>query len=573
MEPRVQQFYPFNRNTFVPNKELKVVPLIFDTVRIVVYTRKVFFCLVFFPGLVRFVRFGFILPFSFMPIVHPSFGSFCYFFSHSHGTIPLQFQYFMDPTSGGLDPILDYCPVKSPYSNGDCQDSSHQSPQESNYFGQEYHIQSICLTGDLIWEDYIKQEDKFYCYRYNCTSGTTVQISAIDNNGEKRFVACGHDEQGVRKSMEGFSGTIACPDYNLVCSSAASVTMDSPTVASPSPSNAAAAAEQWTPSPTPSPSDAVAAAHEWESPSPSPSKNNNKETWESPSPSPSKNNKETSGCFDDDDADAWLSTYACSLLAGMGWCASTSEYSVETNNRCPALCGQCTPNCFDDNGLDAWLGTYVCSQLAEMGWCASTSEYSMETNNRCPASCGKCKEQQEYMNHGQPSPSNNPSPSNAPNPTTTTTPTPASGTTNDQYKTNNPSPSNHHDQYSPTVTNVPSPSLHTIYSSVPSPDFNEHDGYIPINNGQPSPSNDPHHWDAPIVPVPSPASVPTVPSPEPSLFCGSGTKWDAALHLCVVTFDELSLNDFGENWRVSVLGSCDNNDGAAADTGDHHEAP
>jgi hypothetical protein len=57
------------------------------------------------------------------------------------------YRHFSDPTLGGSDPIADYCPYVTSWSDGDCTDSQYPSdPIQRNIVTNSVHTSSIQYT-------------------------------------------------------------------------------------------------------------------------------------------------------------------------------------------------------------------------------------------------------------------------------------------------------------------------------------------------------------------------------------------------------------------------------------------
>lgn len=68
----------------------------------------------------------------------------------STSSVPLQYQYFSDPSVvGGAPSVFDYCPAIQAYSDANCWDPASASVN-SPYFGETYGPTSACLTSTLL---------------------------------------------------------------------------------------------------------------------------------------------------------------------------------------------------------------------------------------------------------------------------------------------------------------------------------------------------------------------------------------------------------------------------------------
>lgn len=120
--------------------------------------------------------------------------------------LPKPYQYFAQPTVGGSDPWLDYCPVVKPYSNGNCRDPS--TVQVVSKLKETAGYTSRCLVGDY---DKSRQWKHAGCYPVNCSGASAVLTIGSIN------VTC--PASGGNVAVPGFKGTITCPPYSDLCRS------------------------------------------------------------------------------------------------------------------------------------------------------------------------------------------------------------------------------------------------------------------------------------------------------------------------------------------------------------------
>jgi surface protein len=78
----------------------------------------------------------------------------------------------------------------------------------------------------------------------------------------------------------------------------------------------------------------------------------------------------TAACQDDNSGVAWLSDYSCTTLALYGFCDEANDYSLQTNNRCPAACDSCTDAA---TGLGQWSTCRACVP----------GQYSLASSTQC----------------------------------------------------------------------------------------------------------------------------------------------------------------------------------------------
>lgn len=134
-----------------------------------------------------------------------------------YSNIPREFQYFSDPTKGGLK-SADYCPLASADS-----DSEYLMPTFCKYgkptedltsLGEEIGDNSICVDTTLSRNDdleTIKGQSKAICYKIKCDDSNESIIITV---GEKT-VTCKEGTESV--IVEGYDGIIKCPQYSNFC--------------------------------------------------------------------------------------------------------------------------------------------------------------------------------------------------------------------------------------------------------------------------------------------------------------------------------------------------------------------
>jgi leishmanolysin len=130
--------------------------------------------------------------------------------------LPAYYQYFSDPTVGGNDPYMDYCPVILRYSNGRCDGAGSASAKIGEVYGQS----SACFDsalGNVLNPPATKDAT---CLQYRCAlvnggPTTTLQVG-VDGN----WYDCGSDGQVKRIDISGtVRGYVKCPNngYQILC--------------------------------------------------------------------------------------------------------------------------------------------------------------------------------------------------------------------------------------------------------------------------------------------------------------------------------------------------------------------
>ncbi|KAK7199566.1 Leishmanolysin [Novymonas esmeraldas] len=130
--------------------------------------------------------------------------------STSTSALPPYFQYFSNPTLGGNDAQMDYCPYVQAYSDTNCTDASGE------LIGIMYGVMSRCLDtpGGIGWG---RQSRAQYglCAEVQCGDSTYgVKVS-----WETEFTPCTPGASLSLPSLSQFfsDGTVTCPSYESVC--------------------------------------------------------------------------------------------------------------------------------------------------------------------------------------------------------------------------------------------------------------------------------------------------------------------------------------------------------------------
>ncbi|DAZ98840.1 TPA: hypothetical protein N0F65_000996, partial [Lagenidium giganteum] len=135
-------------------------------------------------------------------------------------TIPAIYQYFKDPTKGGLDDFADFCPLMTGFKTGDCTVESnlpHPPNTTVNLMGESYCPTCRCTKSSLAlqnagWAPAAIRHSG--CYAINCPSADLVQLSVPVSTG-MYVVNC--TTPGATLAVPGYSGSITCPDPLVVC--------------------------------------------------------------------------------------------------------------------------------------------------------------------------------------------------------------------------------------------------------------------------------------------------------------------------------------------------------------------
>ncbi|KPA80247.1 putative mitochondrial major surface protease gp63, putative,leishmanolysin [Leptomonas pyrrhocoris] len=125
--------------------------------------------------------------------------------------LPPYFQYFSNPTYGGADPLMDYCPYIEEYSNSNC------STDTGILLGSTYGVNSRCLDvpSGFAYGGRTSPVLLAICAEVQCNSPTySVKVA-----GASSFTACtpGATLSLPHLSPSFSSGSLTCPRYDDVC--------------------------------------------------------------------------------------------------------------------------------------------------------------------------------------------------------------------------------------------------------------------------------------------------------------------------------------------------------------------
>jgi leishmanolysin-like peptidase len=142
--------------------------------------------------------------------------------------LPAEYQYFADPAVGGLQELLDYCPVTQGFTNGDCRDASN-APTGRNYQGVEYKEHSRCVESSMwqVVDGYqLRSAPSTACYdmacRWMADSKWRLYVKVIRRSSVASptatnvWVEC--NAAGEAKTVNGFEGELTCPPPDEICS-------------------------------------------------------------------------------------------------------------------------------------------------------------------------------------------------------------------------------------------------------------------------------------------------------------------------------------------------------------------
>ena len=143
---------------------------------------------------------------------------YCYIVNYS-SSLPSYYQYFDSPTIGGFSPA-DYCPVSISFPSeyyyfySRCDSNGKNYHNLPNIFGETYGENSLCILSSLAPSVYTsKLKEKIArCHKITCNyDKLTFNIDIGDVE-----IECSGNYEEI--SVDGYSGSLICPDFDRVCS-------------------------------------------------------------------------------------------------------------------------------------------------------------------------------------------------------------------------------------------------------------------------------------------------------------------------------------------------------------------
>ncbi|KAF1326518.1 Intraflagellar transport protein 46, partial [Globisporangium splendens] len=136
------------------------------------------------------------------------------------------YQYFTDPTKGGLNDYADFCPLNTGYTYGDCANPDNLTvpPGTSfNILGETHRATCRCTGTSLRSTDssdwIVNQQRQTGCYAMECIANTlTIEITIAKGiGGSKSPIKVNCTAKGTKIKVAGFSGELTCPDPFTIC--------------------------------------------------------------------------------------------------------------------------------------------------------------------------------------------------------------------------------------------------------------------------------------------------------------------------------------------------------------------
>ena len=136
---------------------------------------------------------------------------FCYITTYS-SDLDKYYRYFKNSTQGGFF-YADYCPIMINTDSSYYYYYSHCDLDSYNkrYDNEIYSNNSICVLNSLVTSDNKSGNTRALCMEVQCDYNNNVVLISLGNETVSCFAS-------GEFSIEGYKGSITCPDFNRVCS-------------------------------------------------------------------------------------------------------------------------------------------------------------------------------------------------------------------------------------------------------------------------------------------------------------------------------------------------------------------
>ena len=132
---------------------------------------------------------------------------------HGIEDIPAEFQYFRDSEMGGIDGLIDYCPVVKQRAGGNCRNIDLvDSDLENELWVEEACEDCRCIEGTYVRSGIaVAPFQHAACHRIlSCDHSLQVASIEIDD----QTINCPFD--GGRVAIEGYDGFVDCPNSDIL---------------------------------------------------------------------------------------------------------------------------------------------------------------------------------------------------------------------------------------------------------------------------------------------------------------------------------------------------------------------
>jgi len=125
------------------------------------------------------------------------------------------YEHLSDPTQGGTDNQMDYCPFAYRYSNGQCTNANQ--PASDRYPFEYWGGNSGCFDSNVVTPSYTAKAKDTRCLQYTCD--TTNKVLKVLFQGTSFTCPTDESYQKFTNMPSGYSGYVACPKlgYTMLC--------------------------------------------------------------------------------------------------------------------------------------------------------------------------------------------------------------------------------------------------------------------------------------------------------------------------------------------------------------------
>ncbi len=129
-----------------------------------------------------------------------------------------QYQYFTNPSMGGLTSYRDHCPLLTLYNNRHCTDTNSDSP--NSFDGTDYGPGGVCLVSSVRSGSMPAPVPLPGCYLSDCLpqagGGFHLRVRFYESAGQYGTALCTSAGQ-MASFGAGYAGSVECPDPDYVC--------------------------------------------------------------------------------------------------------------------------------------------------------------------------------------------------------------------------------------------------------------------------------------------------------------------------------------------------------------------
>lgn len=147
-------------------------------------------------------------------------------------SIAKEYQYFANAPSEGGDDFADFCPINVGYTYGDCSNPNNlvfPGSTQINILGESYCPTCKCTSTTLRSADsanwIVNSRRQSGCYAMRCYDNGSSDVTksiielTIPRSKSSDTIRVNCTTKGEILSVDGFSGSITCPDPSIICDS------------------------------------------------------------------------------------------------------------------------------------------------------------------------------------------------------------------------------------------------------------------------------------------------------------------------------------------------------------------